>query len=84
MVHVLGDFENAPGGIHIVLGDRDLLAQRQHIEIGRRHVLRDSQRDNFLIVARGLQALVGGAQIVLREAPEIERVARIGGKAEAV
>ena len=74
------DDEDALAVFDVFLRQRHALAQRQHVEIGGRHVRHRCQRHAFLGVSGRAQQFFRGTQIVPRKAPEIERVARIGAE----
>ena len=78
------DDEDALAVFDVFLRQRHALAQRQHVEIGGRHVRHRCQRHAFLGVSGRAQRFFRGTQIVPRKAPEIERVARIGANSERI
>ena len=69
-------------GGDILVGDGDALAQRQHVQILIRDIGVQRQRHGLLGEARGLHLFVGGTQIVLRQAPDIQLIAGVEVQAE--
>ena len=78
----LDHFQDGIDRLDVLVLDGDAAANGQHVKILGGDIGRDRQRHRLPSEARGFQLFIGGAQIVPRQAPEIQFIAGIEAQTE--